>query len=134
MGKTDPSAPTHAQQSMVLAPMDAPGLTIVRPLPVFGFDDAPHGHSELVFEGVRVPAANMLLGGWVGGCCEQKMRRRVPRMQLLLTSYALVGVLFNQLNLWPVLHLAVACLQARAAGLRSRRGGWAPDACTTACA
>jgi len=67
MGKTDPSAPTQAQQSMVLAPMDAPGLTIVRPLPVFGFDDAPHGHSELVFEGVQVPAANMLLGGWVSG-------------------------------------------------------------------
>jgi len=62
MGKTDPEAPRHAQQSMILVPADAPGLTVVRPLNVFGYDDAPHGHMEVVFDEVRVPAANILLG------------------------------------------------------------------------
>lgn len=62
MGKTDPSAPKHLAQSMVLVPMEAPGITMVRPLTVFGYDDAPHGHAELHFENVRVPADNVLLG------------------------------------------------------------------------
>eukprot|EP00891_Asterochloris_glomerata_P001698 jgi/Astpho2/1698/fgenesh1_pm.00032_%23_14_t len=62
MGKTDPSAATHMQQSMILVPMDAAGVTVVRPLPVYGYDDAPHGHAELTFENVRVPASSMLLG------------------------------------------------------------------------
>jgi acyl-CoA dehydrogenase len=62
MGKTDPSAPTHAQQSMILVPRRAKGVTIVRPLPVFGFDDAPHGHGEVLFEDVRIPASSLLLG------------------------------------------------------------------------
>jgi acyl-CoA dehydrogenase len=62
MGKTDPQAPRHKQQSMILAPMDAPGITIRRMLPVFGYDDAPHGHGEVFFEDVRVPAGNLLLG------------------------------------------------------------------------
>ena len=62
MGKTDPDGPRHAQQSMVLVPRDAPGVTVVRPLTVFGYDDAPHGHMEVSLEDVRVPVSNILLG------------------------------------------------------------------------
>ena len=62
MGKTDPSAPPHKQQSMILVPMDAPGVKINRMLRVFGYDHAPHGHGEVTFENVRVPVSNILLG------------------------------------------------------------------------
>jgi acyl-CoA dehydrogenase len=62
MGKTDPDGPRHAQQSMVLVPRDTPGVTVVRPITVFGYDDAPHGHMEVALDNVRVPAANILLG------------------------------------------------------------------------
>ena len=60
MGKTDTSAPRHEQQSMILVPLDTPGVEIERTLPVFGYDDAPHGHAEISFENARVPASNMI--------------------------------------------------------------------------
>ena len=62
MGKTDPTAAKHAQQSQLVVPMETAGVQVLRMLPVFGFDDAPHGHAEIVFENVRVPVDNVLLG------------------------------------------------------------------------
>jgi acyl-CoA dehydrogenase len=62
MGKTDPTAPRYRQQSMILVPANAPGVTVLRQLPVFGYDHAPHGHAEVSLDNVSVPAGNLLLG------------------------------------------------------------------------
>ncbi len=62
MGKTDPDAPRHSQQSMILIPSNTPGVKVIRSLSIFGYDDAPHGHMEVILDNVRVPASNILLG------------------------------------------------------------------------
>jgi acyl-CoA dehydrogenase len=62
MGRTNPDAPRHEQQSMILVPLDTPGVQIERTLPVFGYDDAPHGHAEILFSNVHVPAENIIWG------------------------------------------------------------------------
>ncbi|MDQ0162221.1 alkylation response protein AidB-like acyl-CoA dehydrogenase [Bacillus alveayuensis] len=64
MGKTDPSAPRHEQQSMIIVPLDTPGVKVERMLPVFGYNHAPHGHAEITFNNVRVPAGNII---WAEG-------------------------------------------------------------------
>ena len=62
MGKSDENADVHIQQSVVIIPADAPGVKIIRPMHIFGYDDAPEGHCEVIYDSVRVPLGNLVLG------------------------------------------------------------------------
>lgn len=86
MGKSDPQNPNvHKQQSIVIVPANAPGVRVVRPMQVFGYDDAPEGHCEVVYENVKVPVENLVLG-WGRGF---EVRCAISRLSILLTYFAL---------------------------------------------
>ena len=87
MGKTDPANPDrHRQQSMVLVPTDTAGVEIVRAMTVFGYDDAPEGHAEVIFRSVRVPADHVILGGGIVGCWLARRRTARPSHDLDFAS------------------------------------------------
>ncbi len=95
MGKTDPTASPHQQQSQVLVPLDAPGIEVVRMLPVFGYDDAPHGHAEVILKDVRVPVEDALLlgegpamGNKTGRRAQSQAHRQPPVHDIGFRSYA----------------------------------------------
>ncbi len=140
MGKSDPNNPDrHRQQSMVIVPLPHPGVTIKRPIPIFGFDDAPHGHCELLLENVRVPASNILVGeghgfaiaqGRLGpgrihhcmraiGCAERALERMIRRLQ----SRSAFGKAILEQSLWRerIAESRVAIDQVRLLCLHSAR-------------
>jgi acyl-CoA dehydrogenase len=131
MGKTDPGAPRHEQQSMVLVPRNTPGVTVLRPLTVMGYDDAPHGHMEVLLDNVRVPCENILLGegrgfeiaqgrlgpGRIHHCmrCIGAAERALEAMIDRLRSRVTFGVALSDQSVWHERIAQARCLidQAR---------------------
>jgi acyl-CoA dehydrogenase len=139
MGKTNPDAPRHSQQSMILVPTETPGVKIIRPLSVYGYDDAPHGPMEVVFDNVRVPASNILLGegrgfeiaqGRLGpGRIHHCMRtigvaeRALGLMCKRLASRVAFGTTISKQSVWQERIAEARCMidQARLLTLRTAR-------------
>src|SRR5258708_8656571 len=102
MGKTDQKAPRHQQQSQILVPLDTKGIKVEKMLPVFGFDDAPHGHAQVLLENVRVPASHILLGEGRGFEIAQGRlgpRRLHPSMPTIANPQPALNTLPNRLSL-----------------------------------